>query len=83
MKPLPTWFRAVIRAASLVPPLGAAIAWRLFWMLGTPSAVRPSESEFHTSALVGRLGDVVTYQWGSGERPVLFVTRRCRRDERG
>lgn len=73
MKPLPTWFRAVIRAASLVPPLGTAIAWRLFWMLGTPSAVRPSESEFHASAVVGRLGDVVTYQWGSGERPVLFV----------
>ena len=73
MKPLPTWFRALVRAASLVPPLGAALGWKLFWVLGAPSAVRPSEREFHASARVSRLGDVVTYQWGSGERPVLFV----------
>jgi len=73
MKPLPNWFRAMIRVASLVPPLGAAIGWRLFWVLGTPSAVRPSEREFHASAQQTRLGDVTTYQWGSGERPVLFV----------
>lgn len=73
MKPLPSWFRAMIRVASLVPSLGAAIGWRLFWVLGTPSAVRPSEREFHASARQTRLGDVMTYQWGSGERPVLFV----------
>ena len=73
MKPLPSWFRAMIRVASLVPPLGAAIGWRLFWVLGTPSAVRPSEREFHASARQTRLGDVMTYQWGSGARPVLFV----------
>ncbi len=73
MKPLPSWFRAMIRVASLVPPLGTAIGWRLFWVLGTPSAVRPSEREFHASAQQTRLGDVMTYQWGSGERPVLFV----------
>ena len=73
MKPLPSWFRAMIRVASLVPPLGAAIGWRLFWVLGTPSAVRPSKREFHASAQQTRLGDVMTYQWGSGERPVLFV----------
>lgn len=73
MKPLPTWFRAFVRVASLVPPLGAAVGWKLFWVLGTPSAVRPSEREFHASAEVTRLGDVVTYQWGNGEKPVLFV----------
>lgn len=73
MKPLPAWFRALVRAASVVPPLGTAIAWRLFWFLGTPSAVRESEREFHDRATVTVEDDIVSYQWGSGDRPVLFV----------
>ena len=77
MKPLPRWFRTLVRIASIVPPLGTAIAWRLFWTLGTPVPVRPSELETHRRATVGSLdhdGDAVaTYTWGHGERTVLLV----------
>lgn len=77
MKPLPTWFRTLVRIASIIPPLGTAIAWRLFWQLGTPVSVRPSELATHGRARVGSIdvdGDrVATYVWGSGERVVLLV----------
>jgi pimeloyl-ACP methyl ester carboxylesterase len=73
MKPLPIWFRLFMRLISLVPPLGAAFGWRLFWQLGEPAAVRPSEQAFHDSARVTRDDDIVSYAWGSGSKTVLLV----------
>lgn len=77
MKALPSWFRTLVRIASIVPPLGTAIAWRLFWALGTPVSVRASELDTHNRARVGSLdvdGDAIaTYEWGDGERTVLLV----------
>jgi len=77
VKQLPGWFRLVVRLASIVPPLGTTLAWRLFWSLGTPVPVRPSELETHRRARRGTLevddATVVTYEWGSGDRTVLLV----------
>lgn len=73
MKPLPLWFRVVMRVASIVPPLGSALGWRLFWQLGAPASVRDSEREFHDSARVSRDGDIVSYAWGDGSQTVLLV----------
>lgn len=73
MKPLPVWFRIVMRVLSVVPPLGADLGWRLFWQLGAPAAVRDAERAFHDSARVHREGDIVFYSWGEGERVVLLV----------
>lgn len=73
MKPLPAWFRAFVRVISVIPPLGAAFGWRLFWQLGDPARVRISEQAFHDSARVTRDGDIVFYEWGSGDRVVLLV----------
>ena len=73
MKPLPVWFRVLVRVISVIPALGAALGWRLFWQLGEPARVRPSEQAFHDSARVTRDGDIVSYEWGSGEKVVLLV----------
>lgn len=73
MKPLPVWFRTMMRVLSVIPALGSAVAWRLFWQLGEPAAVRPAEQVFHDSARVSRNGDVVRYEWGDGDRVVLLV----------
>ena len=73
MKPLPRWFRLFMRVVSVIPALGAAVGWRLFWQLGEPARVRPAEQGFHDSARVSRDGDIVSYVWGSGERVVLLV----------
>lgn len=77
MKPMPAWFRTLIRIAGIVPPLATAIAWRLFWMLGAPVPVRSSERDTHSRALVGSLDldgqRIATYEWGEGSRTVLLV----------
>ncbi len=73
MKPLPAWFRAFVRVISVIPPLGSAFGWRLFWQLGDPARVRPAEQAFHDSARVSRDGDIVSYTWGSGAQTVLLV----------
>jgi pimeloyl-ACP methyl ester carboxylesterase len=73
MRQAPLWFRAMIRAASIVPPLASSIAWRLFWRLGDPSAVRASERSFHDAALVSEVNGVATYEWGTGAQTVLLV----------
>jgi len=73
VKPLPAWFRAIVRVLSVIPPLGAAFGWRLFWQLGEPATVRASEQAFHDSARVTREGDIVRYEWGAGEKVVLLV----------
>ena len=73
MKPLPAWFRAIVRVLSVIPPLGAAFGWRLFWQLGSPAAVRAAEQAFHDSARVSRDGDIVSYAWGDGAHTVLLV----------
>lgn len=79
MRAVPTWIRmAVAVIGTLVPALGSAIAWRLFWILGAPARVRPSEQEAHDRARVSdfELRDGATiklYEWGSGERTVALV----------
>jgi pimeloyl-ACP methyl ester carboxylesterase len=73
VKPLPAWFRAIVRVLSVIPPLGSAFGWRLFWQLGEPARVRASEQAFHDSARVSRDGDIVSYAWGEGEKVVLLV----------
>ena len=73
MKPLPAWFRAIVRVLSVIPPVGSAFGWRLFWQLGSPATVRASEQSFHDSARVSRDGDIVSYAWGSGPQTVLLV----------
>ncbi len=73
MKPLPAWFRAFVRVISVIPPLGAALGWRLFWQLGEPARVRASEQAFHDSARVTRDGGIVRYEWGDGDKVVLLV----------
>jgi len=73
VKPLPAWFRAFVRVISVIPALGSAFGWRLFWQLGEPAAVRPSEQAFHDSARVSRDGDIVSYGWGDGAQTVLLV----------
>jgi pimeloyl-ACP methyl ester carboxylesterase len=73
VKPLPAWFRAVVRLLSVIPALGSAFGWRLFWQLGEPARVRAAEQDFHDSARVSRDGDIVSYAWGDGEKVVLLV----------
>jgi pimeloyl-ACP methyl ester carboxylesterase len=81
VKPLPAWFRTLIRSiGTAIPPIGSRIAWRLFWSLGTPGAVRPTEREFHETArrrdiqIAGK--DVAVYEWGSG--PTVLVVHGWR-----
>lgn len=73
MKPLPTWFRLFMRVVSVIPALGSAVGWRLFWQLGAPATVRANERAFHDNARTTRTGDIVTYEWGDGEKVVLLV----------
>lgn len=73
MKPLPRWFRAFMRTVSVIPSLGAAVGWRLFWHLGDPAPVRAAERDFHEKATVTREGDIAFYRWGTGDRVVLVV----------
>jgi pimeloyl-ACP methyl ester carboxylesterase len=73
MRPAPLWFRALLRTASVVPPMASASAWRLFWRLGSPSAVRASEQLFHETARVSEIDGVAVYEWGTGPETVLLV----------
>ncbi len=78
MKPLPkTFVRFMWMLGTIAPPLAAAIGYRLFWFLGTPLPVRPSEKELHQSAARSHLAvegkQVAVYTWGTGDRVVLLV----------
>jgi alpha-beta hydrolase superfamily lysophospholipase len=78
VKKLPWWFRAGIRILGAVcPPAMAAIAWRLFWDLGTPMPLAASASRVHdladrtTVTVNGR--DAIVYRWGTGPNVILLV----------
>jgi fermentation-respiration switch protein FrsA (DUF1100 family) len=78
MKPLPGWFRAIVRIVGTVAPrLMVPITYRLFWRLGRPLAVRPDSAAVHARARRETLGlgsrTVVVYRWGSGPEIVLLV----------
>jgi pimeloyl-ACP methyl ester carboxylesterase len=78
VKPLPGWFRLLVRVVgTLIPPLMAAIAYRLFWRLGTPMPVRADAATVHsrsrreTLRIGGR--SAIIYRWGTGPETVLLV----------
>lgn len=73
MKTLPLWFRAIVRGLSVVPVLGKAFVWALFWRLGPAVSVREAEQAFHAKGRVVDLDGVVGYEWGTGEKTVLLV----------
>lgn len=78
MKPLPRWFRIVVSVVGAVSPrLMAILAYRMFWNLGAPMAVRPDAEAVHgrarreTKSVGGR--EAVVYRWGSGPETILLV----------
>jgi pimeloyl-ACP methyl ester carboxylesterase len=78
VKPLPKWFRILVRViGSVSPGLMTVIAYRMFWDLGTPMALRPEAAAVHARArrenvtIGGRTA--VVYRWGSGPQTVLLV----------
>jgi pimeloyl-ACP methyl ester carboxylesterase len=78
MKPLPAWFRALVRVlGTLIPPVMTRIAYRLFWDLGQPMAVKPQALDVHRRARreIVAIGDrqAVVYRWGTGPETVLLV----------
>lgn len=79
MRVVPRWIRiAVAVIGTLVPPLGSAIAWRLFWVLGAPAQVRAGERDVHSRAVVSEFelrsgATVKLYEWGTGDRTVALV----------
>ncbi|EAR24618.1 hydrolase, putative [marine actinobacterium PHSC20C1] len=70
--------RFVIRISSMMSAeLGARLAYPLFARVGPRLAVSPAHAATHESArkvtAVVRGREVVTYEWGEGERTVLLV----------
>ena len=83
MKKPPTWFRSAMATLSVVAPrLAAAIAWRLFWWLGSPAPVREADRATHEQAVVDRIevrgASVVTYRWGDPSRPTIILVHGWR-----
>ena len=78
MKPLPRWFRVFVHVIGTVSPrLMAVLAYRMFWNLGTPMAVRPDAVAVHNRArrettMIGERHAVI-YRWGHGPETVLLV----------
>ena len=78
MKPLPQWFRSLVRIVGTVSPrLMTFLAYRMFWNLGKPMEVRPDATDVHARATreTVSIGDrtAVVYRWGSGPQTVLLV----------
>jgi pimeloyl-ACP methyl ester carboxylesterase len=78
MKPLPPWFRLLVRVIGAISPrLMTALAYRMFWDLGTPMPVRSDAAPVHARARseVLAVGDrtAIVYRWGSGPQTVLLV----------
>ncbi len=73
MNPLPFLSR-------IAPGLTSAIAWRLFWNLGTPESVHPRDAAVHDRARRSELtyGDrrIAVYEWGAG--PAVLVVHGWR-----
>ncbi|WP_166790771.1 alpha/beta hydrolase family protein [Cryobacterium mannosilyticum] len=75
---MPSVIRMAFSAAeTLSPRLAGRLALILFRRVGSRLPVRPDERATHDSARVGTITvnnkNVVTYQWGTGARPVLLV----------
>jgi fermentation-respiration switch protein FrsA (DUF1100 family) len=78
MKPLPKWFRVCVRVIGTASPrFMAFLAYRMFWNLGIPMAVRPDAVAVHNRARreTTTIGErhVVLYRWGHGPETVLLV----------
>lgn len=78
MKPLPTSFTRFMHTLSAVAPwVAAEIAYRLFWFIGRPPAVRAEDEAMHAAARLSYLSingkRVAVYTWGEGDRVVLLV----------
>ncbi|MDI1462557.1 alpha/beta hydrolase [Catellatospora sp. KI3] len=69
--------RLLNATAVLAPPLGRAVAYKLFFRPTGRAQVHPREQDVHAAATVGELDfdgvPVATYAWGDGRRPVLLV----------
>lgn len=67
---------------TIAPPIAGALAWRLFWDLGTPAAVHPRDAAVHDRARRSELtyGDrtIPVYEWGSGPAVLLVHGWRSR-----
>ena len=65
----------VVRASlKMLPPrIAGRVAFELWRRPLKRGKVRESERTIHESAQVEIIGDVVTYAWGDGRRPVLLV----------
>lgn len=64
---------ALDATARVAPRLAGRLALELWRRPGRPVPVGAHEHEVHAAARRGRTGDVVTYAWGDGRRPVLLV----------
>jgi len=65
---------AVLNGTTRVAPrAGGRLALELWRRPGGPAAVRPEERAVHGAAVRGAVGEVATYAWGDGDRPVLLV----------
>lgn len=65
--------RTLNATARVAPGLAGRLALELWRRPGKPVPVRADERAVHGAARRGRVGDVVTYAWGDGDRPVLLV----------
>jgi len=72
--------RALELLGTVAPGPTAAIAWRLFWNLGTPERVHPRDAAVHARArrseLVYGARRVAVYEWGEG--PVVLLVHGWR-----
>jgi pimeloyl-ACP methyl ester carboxylesterase len=78
MKPLPKWFRSLVRVVGTVSPrLMTFLAYRMFWNLGKPMELRPDAAAAHARARreTVNIGErqAVVYRWGNGPKTVLLV----------
>lgn len=65
---------AVLNATTRIAPrAGGRLALELWRRPGGRAAVRPEERAVHEAAVRGAVGEVSTYAWGAGDRPVLLV----------
>lgn len=68
---------AMATLSRVSPRLAGSIAHTLWWQLGKPAAVRPSDKPVHDAAERAELivdgNRVATYSWGTGPRVILLV----------
>ncbi|WP_217184945.1 alpha/beta hydrolase [Streptomyces sp. AC495_CC817] len=69
--------RGIRGTAVVSPALAGDLAYRAFFSTAPAMRVHPRDEATHTAACTGRLRvrdtDVVTYEWGAGDRTVLLL----------